>query len=135
MHITTLIVSLNEAKIDMVSDRLISPWKLIHFGLIITSCDRSFRTSSVIWLPAGLGVAVALHTQAILIGRFCSPETKKCGKLLAHAGASGMHDTKLNMGTRILKLNRGLGPKIYQTRRRDLLIKRFYMCNHCKICI
>ena len=49
---------------------------------------------------------------------------------MAHAGASGMHDTKLNMGTRILKLNRGLGPKIYQTRRRDLLIKRFYMCNH-----
>ena len=27
---------------------------LIHFGLVITSCDRSFRTSSVIWLPAGL---------------------------------------------------------------------------------
>ena len=35
----------------MVSDRLISPWKLIHFGLVIASCDRSFRTSSIIWLP------------------------------------------------------------------------------------
>lgn len=32
----------------MVSDRLISPWELIHFGLVIKSCDRSFRTSSVI---------------------------------------------------------------------------------------
>ena len=29
---------------------------IIHFGLVITSCDRNFRTSSVIWLPAGLGV-------------------------------------------------------------------------------
>ena len=51
---------------SIVSDKLISPWKLIHFGLIITSYDRSFRTSSVIWLHAGLGVAIALHIQAIL---------------------------------------------------------------------
>ena len=41
-----------------------------------------------------------------------------------------MHDTKLNMGTRILKLNRGLKPKIYQKRQHNLLIKQFYVCNY-----
>ena len=43
----------------------------------------------------------------IQTGRFCSPETKKCRKFLAHAGALGMHDTKLNMGKQDFKAKPG----------------------------
>lgn len=54
---------------------------------------------------------VVSESPELTLGRFC---IKSAQTFWGHAGTSGMHDTKLNMGSRIFEA------KPDQTRRRDL---------------